>query len=155
MLGDDPADVAEGMRVATMLGLDAPLKAVEEAVSDGRSLAGPRVAVLGYCFGGTLAWFSTTRLNPTAAVCYYGGRIVQHASEVPRRAVMMHFGDRDAHIPSSKIETIQRFHPDLPLFLYNAGHGFNCDQRADFQPEAASLARRRTIEFLHTHLSAR
>jgi carboxymethylenebutenolidase len=102
MLGDDPADVAEGMRVATMLGLDAALKAVEAAVSDGRSLAGPRVAVLGYCFGGTLAWFSTTRLNPTAAVCYYGGRIVQHASEVPRRAVMMHFGDRDAHIPSQK-----------------------------------------------------
>jgi carboxymethylenebutenolidase len=45
---------------------------------------------------------------------------------------MMHFGDRDPHIPSSKIETIQRFHPDLPLYLYRAGHGFNCDRRADF-----------------------
>lgn len=102
MLGYDPADVAEGTRVATKLGLDAALKDVEAAVSDGRSLAGPRVAVLGYCFGGTLAWLSATRLNPTAAVCYYGRRIVQHASEVPRCAVMMHFGDRDPHIPSQK-----------------------------------------------------
>jgi hypothetical protein len=51
MLGYDPADVAEGMRVATKLGLDAASKDVEAAVSDGRSLAGPKVAVLGYCFG--------------------------------------------------------------------------------------------------------
>jgi carboxymethylenebutenolidase len=154
MLGYDPADVAEGMRVATKLGLDAASKDVEAAVSDGRSLAGPKVAVLGYCFGGTLAWLSATRLNPTAAVYYYGGRIVQHASEVPRCAVMMHFGDISSHSIFT-IETIRRFHPDLPLFLYNAGHGFNCDQPSNFQPEAASLARRRTIEFLHTHLSAR
>jgi carboxymethylenebutenolidase len=151
----DPSDVAEGMRVATLLDLDAALKDVEAAINYGRSLAGPRVAALGYCFGGTLAWFSATRLNLAAAVCYYGGRIVEHAAEVPRCAVMLHFGTRDPHIPSSKFETIQRFHPDLPLFLYNAGHGFDCDQRADFQPEAASLARQRTIEFLHTHLSAK
>jgi carboxymethylenebutenolidase len=108
------------------------LKDVQAAISYGRLFAGPTVAVLGYCFGGTLAWLSATRLNPAAGVCYYGGRIVQHASEVPRCAVMMHFGDRDPHIPSSKIETIQRFHPDLPLYLYRAGHGFNCDRRADF-----------------------
>jgi len=121
-----------------------------------RSLVcGPKSGSAGILFRGTLAWLSATRLNPAAAVCYYGGRIVQHASEVSRRAVMMHFGDRDPHIPSSKIETIPRFHPDLPLYLYSAGHGFNCDQRADFQSEAASLARQRTIEFLQTHLSAR
>ena len=154
-LGYGPADVAEGTRVATKLGLDAALKDVEAASNYGRLLARPTVAVLGYCFGGTLAWLSATRLNPAVAVCYYGGRIFEHAAEAPRCAVMLHFETRDPHIPAARIETIQRFHPDLPLFLYNAGHGFNCDQRADFQPEAASLARQRTIEFLHTHLSAR
>jgi carboxymethylenebutenolidase len=68
-LGYGPADVAEGMRVATKLGFDAALKDVEASINYGRSLAEPIVAVLGYCFGGTLAWLSATRLNPAVAVC--------------------------------------------------------------------------------------
>jgi carboxymethylenebutenolidase len=66
--------------------------------------------------------------------------------------VILHFGSRDKHIPPSEIEKIQRAHPELPVFLYDAGHGFNCDQRKDYAPQAASLARQRTLEFFRKHL---
>jgi len=65
---------------------------------------------------------------------------------------MMHFGARDAHIGPEEIEKIRSAHPELPLFVYDAGHGFNCDQRKDFEPQSASLARQRTLDFLRNHL---
>jgi carboxymethylenebutenolidase len=111
-----------------------------------------KVGVLGYCFGGSLAWLAATRLDPAAVVCYYGGRIALHAAETPRCPVMMHFGAKDAHIGPQEIEKIRSAHPDLPLFIYDAGHGFNCDQRKDFEPQSAGLARQRTLEFFRDHL---
>ena len=70
----------------------------------------------------------------------------------PRCPVMMHFGAKDPHNGPAEIEKIRTAHPDLPLFLYDAGHGFNCDQRKDFEPESAKLARERTLEFFNRHL---
>jgi carboxymethylenebutenolidase len=152
-LGYNAADIAQGMRAATQIGMDAALKDVAASISHARGQwAGLKVGVLGYCFGGSLAWLSATRLDPAAAVCYYGGRIAQHAAEVPRCPVMMHFGSKDPHIGPGEIKKIRDSHPDLPLFLYDAGHGFNCDQRKDYEPQSASLARRRTLEFFRTHL---
>ena len=111
-----------------------------------------KVGVLGFCYGGSLAWLAATRLDPAAAVCYYGGQIAANAHETPRCPVMMHFGAKDPHIGPAEIEKIKAAHPDLPLFLYDAGHGFNCDQRKDYEPESAKLARQRTLEFFSRHL---
>jgi carboxymethylenebutenolidase len=148
-----PADMMRGMAAVMKIGLDAALKDVAAALGHARSaFDNMRVGVLGYCFGGTLAWLAATRLKPAAAVCYYGGRIAAHATETPRCPVMMHFGSRDAHIPASEIAAIKKSHPDLPLFVYDAGHGFNCDQRRDYAPKAAAQARQRTLEFLRQHL---
>ena len=152
-LGYGAEERKRGMRLATQVGLDAALKDVEATMEYAGSLPGSKkVGVLGYCFGGTLAWLAATRLTPAAAVCYYGGRIAEHASETPKCPVVLHFGNQDAHIPPSEIEKIRHFHPDLPLFLYDAGHGFNCDQRESYEPNSAALARRRTLEFLRQHL---
>jgi len=148
-----PADVKQGMQAATQIGLETALKDVGAAIEQAAAKAGRRkTGVLGYCFGGTLAWLAATRLEPAAAVCYYGGRIAQHAAEKPRCPVMLHFGAKDLHIGPDEIKTIRGHQPDLPLFLYDAGHGFNCDQRQDYEPQAAGLARQRTLEFLHAHL---
>jgi carboxymethylenebutenolidase len=152
-LGYSPADMAEGMRVATQIGMDNALKDVAASIRHVRTtLKGAKIGVLGYCFGGSLAWLAATRLNPDAAVCYYGGRIAQNATEVPQCPVMMHFGARDPHIGPADIDKIRSAHPELPIFLYDAGHGFNCDHRKDFDQQAASLARQRTLEFLRNHL---
>jgi carboxymethylenebutenolidase len=146
-------DASRGMRNANQIGMGNALKDVAAAITHaGSALRGKKVGVVGYCFGGTLAWLAATRLNPRAVVCYYGGRIAQYAAEIPRCPVMLHFGSKDPHIPSSEIEKIQRAHPELRVFLYDAGHGFNCDQRKDYAPQAATLARQRTLEFFRKHL---
>ena len=152
-LGYTPPDAAQGMKVARQIGMDIALKDVAASISHARDQwADLKVGVVGYCYGGSLAWLAATRLGPAAAVCYYGGQIAANAAETPRCPVMMHFGARDAHIGPEEIEKIRNAHPDLPLFIYDAGHGFNCDQRKDFEPQSASLARRRTLEFLRNHL---
>jgi len=152
-LGYTSPDAAQGMKVARQIGMDIALKDVAASISHARAQwADLKVGVVGYCYGGSLAWLAATRLGPAAAVCYYGGQIAANAAEMPRCPVMMHFGARDAHIGPEEIEKIRSAHPDLPLFIYDAGHGFNCDQRKDFEPQSASLARRRTLEFLRNHL---
>lgn len=149
----EPADVTKGMNAVMKIGLDAALKDVAAAIRYARSGLGTgKVGVLGYCFGGTLAWLAATRLDPDVAVGYYGGRIAQFAAETPRCPVMLHFGAKDPHIPASEIAKIKNAHPDLSLFIYDAGHGFNCDQRRDYDATAATLARDRTLEFLRSHL---
>jgi carboxymethylenebutenolidase len=149
----NPTDASRGMQIANQIGMENSLKDVGAALSyAGSSLRGKKVGIVGYCSGGTLAWLAATRLNPHAAVSYYGGRIAQYAAEVPRCPVMLHFGSKDKHIPPSEIEKIEQAHPELPVFLYDAGHGFNCDQRKDYAPQAASLARQRTLEFFRKHL---
>jgi carboxymethylenebutenolidase len=152
-LGYSPAEVQQGMKAATQIGIDAALRDVNAALDHARqSRAARRLGVLGYCFGGSLAWLAATRLNPDAAVGYYGGRIASNAAEVPRCPVMLHFGAKDAHIGPEEIETIRRHHPDVPIFVYDAGHGFNCDQRRDYEPKSSALARERTLEFFRRHL---
>lgn len=152
-LGYNPADTAQGMKAARQIGMDAALKDVAAAIAHARA-EGPelKVAVLGFCYGGSLAWLAATRLDPAAAVCYYGGQIAANANETPRCPVMMHFGAKDPHIGPAEIEKIRAAHPEVPLFLYDAGHGFNCNQRKDYEPESAKLARQRTLEFFSRYL---
>jgi carboxymethylenebutenolidase len=152
-LGYHAPDVAQGMHAATQIGMDAALKDVAASISHARfQWSGLKAGVLGYCYGGSLAWLSATRLDPDAAVGYYGGQIAKNAAEIPCCPVMMHFGAKDPHIGPAEIEKIREAHPKLLLFLYDAGHGFNCDQRKDYEPHSASLARQRTLEFLRDHL---
>ncbi|MBZ5493217.1 MAG: dienelactone hydrolase family protein [Acidobacteriia bacterium] len=152
-LGYNPTDMTQGMKAARQIGMDKALLDVAASINHARAeWSKLKVGVLGYCFGGSLAWLTATRLDPAAAVCYYGGQIAANAAEMPRCPVMMHFGAKDPHIGPAEIEKIKAAHPELPIFLYEAGHGFNCDQRKDYEPESAKLARQRTLEFFNRHL---
>ncbi len=75
----------------------------------------------------------------------------RQAAEQPKCPVMLHFGEQDAHIPIDSVEAFKRVHPSLPVHIYAADHGFNCDQRGSYDAAAARLALERTIEFLHRH----
>jgi carboxymethylenebutenolidase len=88
----------------------------------------------------------------TCAVSYYGGGILDAGSEQPKCPLMAHFGERDTVIPVAGVEKLAAAHPEAQVFLYAADHGFNCDQRKSYDAEAASLARERTLEFLHQHV---
>ena len=152
-LGYGPADRKRGMNIATQIGLNTAIQDVEATLTyAAHKFGAEKVGVVGYCWGGTLAWLAATRLTPGAAVGYYGGQIAKHAAAKPRCPVMLHFGKKDQHIPPSEVETIRQHHPSLPIYLYEAGHGFNCDQRESFDAPSAALAQERTLEFLRQSL---
>ena len=107
------------------------------------------VGVVGYCYGGSLAWLAANALPVAAAVGYYGGQIIQFLDRPPKAPVMLHFGEVDYMIPLSDVEEISRAHPTVPVHVYaGADHGFNCDARDSHHPAAAALALERTLSFL-------
>jgi carboxymethylenebutenolidase len=112
-----------------------------------------RVAVIGYCWGGTLAYLAACDLPISCAVSYYGGQIAkEHLGKSPKRPVMYHFGERDPHIPPSDIEKIRAADPNGVFHRYPADHGFNCEERATYDAASAQLARERTLAFLVAQL---
>ncbi len=112
-------------------------------------LAGP-VFIVGYCWGGAAAWLAACRCeNLNAASCYYGRHIVGLKDETPRCPTILHYGREDESIPLSDVETVAAAHPDLPIHLYDGGHGFNRDVGDHYQPDAAHLARLRTLQLFH------
>lgn len=131
------------------------LKDVAAALDYARRATGKKAGIIGYCLGGSVAWLAATRLDPAVAVGYYGGQILQFASEKPRAPIMLHFGKLDTHIPKEEIDSkVHAAHPEVPIFWYEgAGHGFNCNDRATYNPEASKLARERSLEFLKQHLT--
>ena len=112
-----------------------------------------KVGVVGYCFGGRITWLAASRVEGiAAAVPYYGGGIPALASERPKCPVMLHFGERDQHIPVASVEEFKKAQPTLPVYIYAADHGFNCDQRESYDASAAKLAPERTLKFLREHV---
>jgi carboxymethylenebutenolidase len=112
-----------------------------------------KVGIVGYCWGGAVTWLAAARIpGLAAAVPYYGGAIPSLNAEQPRCPTMLHFGERDASIPVDKARAVAHAHPDVTTHFYPAGHGFNCDQRASYDAEAARLARERTLAFFREHV---
>ena len=107
----------------------------------------PPVVVAGYCWGGAATWLAACRCEGVAAAsAFYGRRIPELADETPRCPIILHFGRTDPTIPPATVELIAQKHPDIPIHLYDAGHGFVSDRRADYSPDAARLARLRTLQ---------
>jgi carboxymethylenebutenolidase len=112
-----------------------------------------RVGAVGFCWGGKQAYLAACTLPVACAVAYYGGSIASSLDRKPKHPVMFHFGEHDTHIPLSDVEKIRAAVPDGVFHVYDAGHGFNCDQRASYHAESAKLARARTLEFLARHVA--
>ncbi|WP_025899710.1 dienelactone hydrolase family protein [Sneathiella glossodoripedis] len=110
---------------------------------------GPKVSVIGYCWGGKLAYLAAGKIkNLFKAVGYYGGGIVGVMEQNPQIPTLLHFGDQDSAIPMSEVEAIIARHPEVEVHVYSAGHGFNCDARGSYNKEAADLALKRSLDFL-------
>jgi carboxymethylenebutenolidase len=145
-LGYEEADLVRGraLRAAvdwdqTMLDVAAAAEALEPA---------GKIGVVGYCWGGSVAWVAACRLDLDGAVGYYGGQIVDFKDEKPGCPTMLHFGETDAGIPLSDVDAVRAAQPDVPIHLYPTGHGFNCDHRAGYHAESAKLALGRTLGLL-------
>lgn len=151
-LGYGLADRPRAMDLRGQTKLEATLADMEAALAIAKQ--GGKVGLVGYCWGGTLAFMGACRLSGiAAAVGYYGGGIAAVASERPRVPVMLHFGALDKHIPLTDVEKIRRAQPTVPVLVYEADHGFNCDERDSYNREAADEARLRTMEFFAAELN--
>ena len=145
-LGYSEADVQQGRgyrlqipKEKTLLDLTACINVIKHA---------GRVSMVGYCWGGTLAYIAACELPVFCAVSYYGGQIKDHLDKSPRRPVMYHFGEKDPHIPMSDVDKIRAADPNGMFHLYPADHGFNCDERGTYDAASAALALERTLQFL-------
>jgi carboxymethylenebutenolidase len=146
-LGYNAADRQIGM--ALIAKVDRAKLRVDVAAAVSAAKEGGKVAVVGYCLGGSLAYFAGCDLSDvTAAVGYYGGMILDAKDEKPKAPTMLHFGEKDAHIPIARVREFAAAHPELPIYTYPADHGFNCDERESYDAPSAALARSRTLDFL-------
>jgi len=143
-------DMARGFGYVQALNNEQVLLDVQAAIERVRTAG--KVGVVGFCWGGTVAYLAAARTKIDAAVVYYGGGINRHATEKPQVPVMFHFGEKDRHIPQSAVAEIKAAYPQGIYHLYPADHGFNCTDRASFDPASAKLALERSLEFLHRHV---
>lgn len=150
-LGYDEEGFVRGRELVGQLtpqGMLADLGAAVAAVAE----AG-KVGMVGYCFGGAVVWVAAAQLPGIAcAVSYYGSRILSYREQSPRVPVQLHVGERDASFPVDEARAIAAAHEGVELHAYDAGHGFDCDHRADFDAEAAAVALQRTLAFFAQHV---
>ncbi len=150
-LGYGPEDITRGRALRGEIPWDQAAMDVAAAAEAVRSAG--KAGVVGYCWGGSVTWLAACRGGFAAAVGYYGGQIHDLKGERPTCPAMLHFGERDTHIPPEMVAGIASAHPDVEIHNYPAGHGFNCDQRGDYDPDCAREARQRSIAFLDRHLT--
>ncbi len=148
----NPDTMARGMALAGKIPREAMMLDIAAAVEAAK--VGGKVGVVGYCLGGTLTWLASANLEGVAAaVGYYGGGILGLNTLKPRAPTMLHFGEKDGHIPVDGVRALAAAHPDVPVHTYpTGGHAFNRFGNAAYDAPSATLARSRTLEFFNAKL---
>lgn len=161
----EPEGLAAGRKIAFQVDREKAMTDVEAAMNAARladveaamQTAGPgKVGVVGYCFGGSMAWLAATRIDPPPAACvsYYGRWVPEYKDETPRCPIILHFGEEDPFIPIEEVQGFRRAQPDLRTYIYRrVGHGFSCDERDDwFDAKADALAFERSLAHFRKYL---
>jgi len=143
--GYTQADIGAGVELMKKISFDDALLDVKAAIEHGK--AAGKVGIVGYCWGGVIAWLAAGRVDGLAcSVPYYGGAIPSFLTETPKCPVMFQFGETDHSITLEQAKVVAAAYPKETSYYYPAGHGFNCDQRGSYDAPSAKLARERTIE---------
>jgi len=144
-------EIAAGIAIMKKLDWDDAMRDVQAALAQGKDAG--KAGIVGYCWGGVIAWLGATRVDGlSAAISYYGGALPNFVDEQPKCPVMLHFGLEDQSITADKARAFAARHPEATTHYYPADHGFNCDQRGSYHQESAALARQRSLEFLAQHV---
>lgn len=150
--GYSQPEIAAGVAIMQKLDWKQTMLDVQSAISE--AAGSGKVGIVGYCWGGTVAWVAAARIaGLAAAVAYYPGGIANFAGESPKCPVLCHFGNRDTSPTPTQAKAVVAEYPSVTAHFYDAGHGFNCDHRPSYSAESARLARARTLEFLRAQLS--
>jgi carboxymethylenebutenolidase len=151
-LGYTAADIERGLKLREPIEEAAVLRDIEAAAA---KLAPRPTGIIGYCWGGTIAWLGATRSKAfKAAIGWYGGGIRAAQDARPNCPVQLHFGAEDKSIPLADVAAIRQRHPEIPVYVYDgAGHGFGCEERPSFNPRANEIALHRSLAFFAEHLT--
>ena len=151
-LGYTQEGIAQGREIAMSLKPDEILADVRGAIKALRAQGCSKIGIVGFCFGGTVAWRAAASADVDAAVGYYGGGVYAARELKPKVPTALHFGDKDAHIPMDQVKAVAEAHPEVAVHVYAADHGFHCDERGSYDAAAAKQAYARTLEFFAKHL---
>ena len=136
---------------------------VDRAVSDMRGLAdyllarpscNGRLAALGFCAGGELAFLAATRLGATAVATFHATHIDRHLNEAENIAghITMHFGGSDPLVPIENVTAIKTrlvSDPRVDVHVYpGAAHGFSFLGQPSYHQLAATASDHRAQEVL-------
>ena len=151
-LGYDQTSLAEGLELMRRIERERAFADIHAAVDSVKGVG--KVAVVGYAWGGYLAYVSANRVKGVAcAIGYYGDGIVEDFHEKRKIPTLLHFGESDESISNIDVTPFRARRPDVSAFTYpNAGHGFNCDERDDYQPEAARAALDRMLSWISQYV---
>lgn len=148
----DEASVAKGedlVKQLDMKGAIADIQAAIEAVKD----AG-KVAIVGYGWGGGLAYHSGNYVDDLACViAYYGEGILDAYAEKRRVPTLLHFGEKDTTIPYGLVDHFRNRRPDIASFTYPAAQNFDCQKRGGYDEASAAQALERTLFWLSQYLA--
>ena len=157
-LGYTADDMQAGMELkAAVEALPAPgvMPDIQTAIDYAAQRSGRKVGIVGFCWGGLMTWRTACNLSSvSAAVCYYGGGMTgeQEANRQALVPVLAHFGSKDHYISLESVEAFKLAQPKVEVHVYEADHGFNCDQRGSYNEAAAALAGERTLAFFKQHI---
>ena len=143
---------SKGLDLKKKLGWDLPVMDIVALAATLRLKS--NVSVLGYCYGGSLAWLAMQKsFIFEKGICYYGSSIPEFLESNVNCPSMLHFGKKDKGIPSLSLEKVKKYieksKNKVKLFEYeNADHGFNCNERKSYNKIAAEMAFEKTLKFL-------
>lgn len=142
--------LAEAMPIAQQNGLENPVKDLQACVD----YLKPRGAVFvtGFCYGGSASWIAATQVNGVnAASCYYGSLLPNLAHLKPNCPVIAHFGGEDPFIPMEGVERFKAEQPDVPVYIYPAGHGFFTKGGMAYDEKAMQELLKRTLDLFEAN----
>ena len=150
--GYSPPEIEAGRALMQKIDWAKALLDVDAAVAEAKKTG--KVGLVGYCWGGTVAWRAASKTAGLACTApYYGGGMPNFINEKPKVPVMANFGELDQSPTLDQAKAIAKAHPEITAHFYpGAGHGFNCDHRGSYNKDASKLARERTLAFFRQHV---
>jgi carboxymethylenebutenolidase len=150
-LGYDEAGLAAGLDLKNQVETTDAIADIQAAVDSVKDTG--KVAIVGYCWGGYLAYLAANKVNGLAcAIGYYGGGITELTQEKRKIPTLVHFSEEDPLIPFEDVVHFRAYRPDVSAFSYPAGHGFNCAERGSYNEEAATKALERTLFWISQYV---
>ncbi|MBK20196.1 MAG: carboxymethylenebutenolidase [Rhodospirillaceae bacterium] len=148
----DSEGMRRGKEISHAVNYDHVLDDVTAAASHIASVG--KVAISGYCFGGTITWLSACRCDFDAAIAYYGSNMCDFPDEEAQCPIISHVGDLDTAVPPADVAMFKAKRPEVDWYIYEGiQHGFDSHVRPErYSAEASALAWGRTQDFMAQHI---